>query len=195
MNKLTDEELVLQYQAQAGSPQAQAFLNELFGRHHVRVALWCRRMTGDRESASDLAQEIFLKAYRNIGSFRGASKFTTWLYTIARNHCRNELRARASRPEDSSDAEFLMLPDAGETADVALERKHSEQMLREMMQEVLDDTERQVMSMHYAEELPLDAVTRVLGLQNASGAKAFIVSARRKLSAALKSYRPATGKD
>jgi len=173
----------------------RAAFEELVRHYDQAVLRLAMHITGSETEAQDVYQDAFLKAYRNIGSFRGASKFTTWLYTIARNHCRNELRARASRPEDSSDAEFLMLPDAGETADVALERKHSEQMLREMMQEVLDDTERQVMSMHYAEELPLDAVTRVLGLQNASGAKAFIVSARRKLSAALKSYRPATRKD
>src|SRR5579864_5371386 len=190
MNELNDEELVLAYQAQSGSPQGQGFLNELFGRHHVRVAAWCYRMNGDRESAADLAQEIFLKAFRHIGSFRRDSKFTTWLYTIARNHCRNELRARAVRPVDAGDAELRELATNMEAADVALERQGSEQALRELMQSVLDETERRVMSLHYADELPLDAITRLLGLQNASGAKAFIVSARRKLNSAIARRQP-----
>src|SRR5712671_3631517 len=109
MNELNDEELVLRYQAQSGSQQAHAFIDELFGRHHVRVAAWCFRMTGDRDSAADLAQDIFLKAFRHLKSFRGNSKFTTWLYTITRNHCTNELRSRVTRPGGSDDLELLNL--------------------------------------------------------------------------------------
>lgn len=191
MNELTDEELVLQYQAQSGLPEGRVLVDELFGRHHVRVASWCYRMTGDRESAADLAQEIFLKAYRHIGTFRRDSKFTTWLYTIARNHCRNELRSRSARLEDAGELELLEVPTNIEAADVALERRSAEQVLRELMVKELDETERRVMSMHYADEMSLDAITRLLGLRNASGAKAFIVSARRKLASAItKLQRP-----
>jgi RNA polymerase sigma-70 factor (ECF subfamily) len=192
MNELNDEELVLRYQAQSGSQQAQSFIDELFGRHHVRVAAWCYRMTGDRDSAADFAQDIFLKAFRHLKSFQGNSKFTTWLYTIARNHCTNELRSRATRPEGSSDTELLDLADRGESADVAMERRNSEQMLKDLMQEVLDETELKVMTLHYGDELPLDAITRLLGLQNASGAKAHIVSARRKLNSAIARMRGRT---
>src|SRR5260370_20342998 len=192
MNELNDEELVLRSQAQSGSQQAQAFIDELFGRHHVRVAAWCYRMTGDRDSAADLAQDIFVKAFRHLKSFRNNSKFTTWLYTIARNHCTNELRSRATRPESSSDIELLDLADRSESAQVAMERRSSEKMLKDLMQEVLDETERKVMALHYADELPLDAITRLLGLQNASGAKAHIVSARRKLNNALTRMRGRT---
>ena len=185
MNELSDEELVLRYQSQSGSSQQQALLNELFSRHHVRVAAWCYRMTGDRESAADLAQDIFLKAYRHIASFRGTSKFTTWLYTITRNHCNSELKSRATRPEGPADTELLDLPDPSETLDATLERRSSERLLRELMEEQLDETEQRVMTLHYAEELPLATITRLLGLQNASGAKAYIVSARRKLNDAI----------
>src|SRR5437764_8531011 len=103
MEPLSDEDLVSQYRGQAGSPQADALLNELFRRHHGRVALWCLRLTGDRESAADLAQEVFIKAFRNLDSFRGESKFSTWLYSIARNHCFNEIKSRATRPEQAGE--------------------------------------------------------------------------------------------
>jgi RNA polymerase sigma factor (sigma-70 family) len=53
-------------------------------------------MTGARQAAADLVQEVFLKAYRHMESFRGDSKFTTWLHTMARNHC---LDARVARDE------------------------------------------------------------------------------------------------
>jgi len=192
MNELNDEELVLRYQAQSGSEQANSIVDELFGRHHVRVAAWCYRMTGDRDSAADFAQDIFLKAFRHLKSFQGNSKFTTWLYTIARNHCTNELRARATRPEGSSDTELPDIADRSESADVAMERRSSEQMLKDLMQEVLDETEQKVMTLHYADELPLDAITRLLNLQNASGAKAHIVNARRKLNHAIAKMRSRT---
>jgi DNA-directed RNA polymerase specialized sigma24 family protein len=51
--------------------------------------------------------------------------------------------------------------------------------------DTLDKTEARVMMLHYGEEMPLNTVSRVLGLTNKSGAKAYIVSARRKLTAAM----------
>src|SRR5215472_15123341 len=97
MTVLSDEELVDRYRAVSGTQQ-KGFLNELFERHRTRVAAWCYRMTGDVDAATDLAQEVFLKAFQNIQSFRGQSKFTTWLYSIARNHGMDLLRARSAGP-------------------------------------------------------------------------------------------------
>ena len=57
--------------------------------------------------------------------------------------------------------------------------------MRQLLAESLDETERTVMTLHYGEEMPLDAITRTLKLANASGAKAYIVSARRKLNRAI----------
>lgn len=189
MEALSDEELVARYQSESGSPQANAFINELFGRNHARVAAWCYRMTGDRESAADLAQEIFLKAFRHLHSFRGDSKFTTWLYTVARNHCTNEMRTRVAQRREAGETELLRLPDTAELADAAIVRRSSEELMRQLMLETLDDTELRVMTLHYAEELPLDAITRLLSLTNASGAKAYIVSARRKLKSAISKWK------
>lgn len=50
------------------------------------------RMVNNREDANDLTQEIFVKMYRSIGKFRGDSRFSTWLYTVAANTCRSRLR-------------------------------------------------------------------------------------------------------
>src|SRR5580692_6136622 len=104
MGALADEELVERYRRDSSSPAARSFLNELFERHHAQVATWCFRMTGNTDSAADLAQEVFLKAFQRLDSYRGAAKFTTWLYSIARNHCLDELRSRATRPKENTDA-------------------------------------------------------------------------------------------
>ena len=179
---LTDEELVERYRGAGASAAGESFLSQLFERHHARVAAWCHRMTGDIDSAADLAQDVFLKAFQNIESFRGHCKFSTWLYSIARNRCMDELRSRASRPGQTADIILEQLADTrSEQVSQALEQRESAQSLRRLIQESLDETEAKVMTLHYVEELPLDSITRLLGLQNASGAKAYVVSARRKL--------------
>jgi RNA polymerase sigma-70 factor (ECF subfamily) len=185
MSGWTDEELVEQYRANGGSPQGNPFLSELFGRHHRRVAAWCFRMTGDREAAADLAQEVFVKAFRHLESFRGEARFSTWLYSITRNHCRNEIRSRSARPEEITDTELVHAEDPGEPLLDTLERQSSQALLQTLMRDSLDEIEAQVMTLHYAEEMPLESITRLLNLSNASGAKAYIVSARRKLQAAV----------
>jgi RNA polymerase sigma-70 factor (ECF subfamily) len=60
-----------------------------------------RMLGGDRAEAEDMAQEIFLKAYRGLKRFRGASRFSTWLYAIATHHCLNHLHARRRWPLQS----------------------------------------------------------------------------------------------
>ena len=103
MDGVSDEELVERYRAEAGTARGDSYINQLFIRHHTRVAAWCVRMTGDASAAADLAQDIFMKAFQRLDSFRGESKFTTWLYVIARNRCMDELRSKATRPEETVD--------------------------------------------------------------------------------------------
>ena len=61
----------------------------------------------------------------------------------------------------------------------------SSRRLHQFLETTLDETERTVFTLHYGEELPLDAITRMLRLENSSGAKAYIVSAKRKLARAV----------
>ena len=185
MEVLSDEELVDRYRTETGSKR-DGYLNQLFERHHARVAAWCYRMTGDVEAATDLAHEVFLKAFQHLESFRGQAKFTTWLYSIARNHCMDALKSRAAAPIFAGEGVLERVEDlrAGELFSV-MERREAEQVVRRLMQEALDETEAKVMTLHYVDELPLDVVTRMLQLTNASGAKAYVVSARRKLARAF----------
>jgi len=179
---LTDEELVERFRVAASSRDGEHFLNQLFERYHTRVAAWCYRMTGDVDSAADLAQDVFLKAFQRLGSFRGDSKFCTWLYAVARNHCMDELRSRAARPGEIGDYVLEQVVDSNlEPVSQTLERDESARTLSQLIRDALDETEAKVMTLHYVDELPLDSITRLLGLENASGAKAYVVSARRKL--------------
>jgi RNA polymerase sigma-70 factor (ECF subfamily) len=189
VGRLSDEELVAFAQGAAGSPPV-ACVNELFRRHYARVARWCFRFTGDRESAADLAQEIFAKVYRSLGSFRGQSKFSTWLYSVARNECVNAVKALSISQAEPGDDVLLGLanPDESDFWFVA-ERMISAQLARELLNEALDETEKAVFTLHFGRNFSLAAITRLLGLRNASGAKAYVVSGRRKLSRLIQRWQ------
>ncbi len=70
---------------------------ELMNRHRGPIVNFVNRMIGDRDRAEDLSQEVFLRVYRHAGTYRVTARFTTWLYTIASNLGKNELRNRARR--------------------------------------------------------------------------------------------------
>lgn len=193
MEELSDEQLVQLYRAEPGSPVAAALLDELFRRHRAKVATWCFRLTGQVDSAADLAQDVLLKAFQRLESFRGDSRFSTWLYSITRNHCMDELRLRAARRGEVTDTVLDELADERlEDFSKTMERQESEQVVRRLISENLDEIESSVMTLHYVDELPLDAITRLMGLTNQSGSKAYIVSARRKLTRAFEKWRQAS---
>ena len=76
---------------------ARAF-QELVVRYRGRLLSFVGRMIGDRERAEDLVQEAFLRVYRHLHRFDPTKKFSTWIYTIASNLAKNELRNRGRSP-------------------------------------------------------------------------------------------------
>ena len=186
LDHISDEDLATRYRAAAHSNERELYVNELFRRNYTRVARWCLRFVDDRETAADLSQEIFAKAYQNLQSFQGQSKFSTWLFSITRNHCLNAVRANARQATELKaevNEEFMAeIPDGSATPYDEAERKSSAKMLSELLNQSLDNTEKVVFTLHYGEDVPLDRISRMLRLQNQSGAKAYIVSAKRKLA-------------
>lgn len=87
------------------SQVVQAFLDgydrafgELVGRYDKRLLNFVYRTVGDRERAQDLVQETFVRVYRHLHRFDQTKKFSTWIYTIASNLAKNELRNRSRNP-------------------------------------------------------------------------------------------------
>jgi len=181
------EELVDRALALFGTAEGDRLVNELFERHYSRVASWCLRFTGDKDLAADLAQEIFARAHRNLKSFQSQSKFSTWLYAIARNQCLNAMKARSLRPLEEGGEVLAELP--GDDSSTEHEGERSGNLVHQLLNEALDETERKVFTLHYGDELSLSAITRLLGLTNVSGAKAYIVSAKRKLNRRLQRWK------
>ncbi len=76
-------------------------------RHQNRIFGFCMRLLGSANLAEEAAQEVLIKVFKNLHRFRGESKFTTWLYRVTLNHCRNVQAYRArrhSKRHDSLDA-------------------------------------------------------------------------------------------
>jgi RNA polymerase sigma-70 factor (ECF subfamily) len=182
----SDEDLALRSRDSADAMERELMVNELLRRNFGAVARWCLRFTSDRETAADLSQEILTKAYLSLNNFQGGSKFSTWLFTIARNHCLNAARAesrQATGLRAEVDDDFIGdIPDRSAMPDARLEQESDAALVAQMLNQGLDETERTVFTLHYGEDLPMDAITRLLGLDNRSGAKAYLVSAKRKLA-------------
>ena len=77
--------------AQAGEPAA---FDELYEAHVERVFALCLRMTADEGRAEELTQDVFVKVWRGIGSFRGESAFTTWLHRLTVNTVLDDRKKR-----------------------------------------------------------------------------------------------------
>jgi RNA polymerase sigma-70 factor, ECF subfamily len=95
---------------------AEAF-EEIYHRYSEMIYNLAARMSGDRELAADLTQEIFLRAYRSLERFRGGASLKTWLYRVAVNHCRSRLGRRRwwfSPLAEEHGEEGLQLPDLRE---------------------------------------------------------------------------------
>src|SRR5262245_60533743 len=71
---------------------------EIVERYQTRLLNFIYRTIGDREKAEDLVQEVFIRVYRHIHRFDRTKKFSTWVYTIASNQAKNELRNRSRNP-------------------------------------------------------------------------------------------------
>lgn len=135
----TDEALMLR----VGRGDRAAF-NEIVRRYSKRMVNLAYQIVGDRDQAEDLAQETFFRAYRSAARYTEIAKFSTWLYTIAINLCRNELRRRKFKPysleemAEREDEGKLRIDIADETSkpDGDLERKETATMVRKAIAEV-----------------------------------------------------------
>jgi RNA polymerase sigma factor (sigma-70 family) len=158
---LTDKEiisLVLQ-----GDQSLFAHLVERYRNYVFTLVL---RFTDNREDAEEIAQDIFVKAYRSLADFRGVAKFSTWLYTIVRTSCISFLRKKkmkiVSMDTDGGSGEWEDR-ESGLRADT-IEQKSRHGMLNEAIRLLAPD-DRQVITLFYQAEQSLEEIGRIMGLE------------------------------
>lgn len=187
----TDEALAGRYRDDPGGAGGRAAARELFERYRTRVFLWCARRVGNQEEAMDLAQDVLVSAFRALGSFEGRSKYSTWIFTIARNRCFRAMRPVALLRDDSVEVDAIPADDSDPLERLA--RGQGEDRLLELLRESLEPREQQALWLRCVDRLSVDEVTRRLGIAGASGARSVLQGARRKLRAALERRRGEEG--
>jgi RNA polymerase sigma-70 factor (ECF subfamily) len=171
--------------------RAPELLDALFRRHHRRVSAWCLRWCNGRvEDAADLAQEVFLRAQEKLDGFRGESAFTTWLYLVTRTVALNRADKARRRPADSLEDQLVDPADPAPAPDEVAAREQLVGRLRHAIATVLEPLEARILHLHHHEGMTLPTIDRLLDLQNKSGAKAYLVSAKRKLQRHLAALNP-----
>jgi RNA polymerase sigma-70 factor (ECF subfamily) len=165
--------------------------NELVRAYERRVLALVMRMLGNRAEAEDLAQEVFVQVFKAIGTFRGESKLSTWIYRIAINLCKNRakyLRVRHSDEQDELAAveERVPLGEARRANVGAMERpdemmagKQVEAIVQRAIQE-LEPSFRECLVLRDVEELSYEEIEQITGLP-AGTVKSRIHRARAQL--------------
>lgn len=97
---MSSEEAVLIERVKQGDEKA---FEQIFYRYQEKVYNVAYRMTGNRETAEDMTQEVFLRLFQKIRKFKGKSSFSTWLYRLTVNLCLDHLRKRDAHPAESLD--------------------------------------------------------------------------------------------
>ncbi|MEZ4369040.1 MAG: RNA polymerase sigma factor [Kofleriaceae bacterium] len=168
MQDQTDEDLMTAYQG----GEVRAF-EVLLGRHRRPVYNYILRFIGDRETAEDLLQEAFLRVIKGADAYKRQAKFTTWLYTIARNLCVDQTRRRKHRRHASLDAPMGSDDDAGTLMEVLPGSEHApsrgteNKALYERMQRAiaeLGEEQREVFLMREFLDLPFKQIAEVVGV-------------------------------
>lgn len=187
-----DIDVGLVERCRAGDEEA---FEELVLRYQDRVFALVYRMTGDPDRVEDVAQEVFLRAFRALGSFRGGASFYTWLYRIAVNTSLNALRSRAKHRETSLEAldgtelgvDHVAGPDEAAAQHQVVER------VKEAIGQ-LDEQYRVIVYLRDMEEMSYQEIAEVVELPVGT-VKSRLFRARQHLKEMLKDILPATARD
>jgi RNA polymerase sigma-70 factor, ECF subfamily len=154
-SRLREDDRAAVAASQRGERQAFDVLVEKYQRDIYRL---CYRYVNDHQDANDMAQEVFVKAYRALGRFRGDSSFSTWLYRIAVNTCLNFRASRRPPAVELPDA----LPDRAPGALESLERDERSRLVREAVSR-LPEKQRATLILKVYHELTHEEVATILG--------------------------------
>ena len=158
----TDEELVASC---LGGDRSAFDLLVLRWDRKIQGAIY--RLIGSEDDARDLCQEAFLKAYRGLGAFKGEARFSSWLYQIALNLCRDRMRRRKGRTMVSLDAleadgQAPVLRDDTTALDLAMTKDVERHVKAAVM--ALAEDQREVIVLKEYEGLTFQEIADVLGL-------------------------------
>jgi RNA polymerase sigma factor (sigma-70 family) len=174
-----------------GDQQAFAGLVE---RHQNLVFTIVLRYVKAREDAEEVAQDVFVKAYRSLADFKGQTKFSTWLYTIATTSSLTWLRKKRPDLRSLDDEGFTGAANLeGGLSANGIEQKSRVELVNRALQ-LLSAEDAQILTLFYKGEQSMDEIAQVLGIE-ANAAKVRLHRARTRLKDKMQSRFPQEVRD
>lgn len=179
MNQISDLDLITEFKQ--GNDKAY---NHLVLRYQEKIYWVVRRLLSDHDEADDVVQDVFVKVYHSLHSFKGESSFYTWLYRIAINLSLNELRRQKTRKTFSLDDAAVQHESHDALPLEQMERKEQTRLIKEAI-EKLPEKQKKVFLLRYYEELPYEEIAKVLKT-SVGGLKANYFHAVKKIGEYVK---------
>ena len=185
----TDEELITAYQ----HGQIEAF-NVLVGRYKDQLVNYVFRYLGDYDDADDVVQETFVRVYRKKDLYKPIAKFSTWVYTIATNLAKTQLRRHkrhtifslSRRSEEHEDKDYD-IPDTAYTPDSQADSSLKQELIQKALNSISPKF-REVIILFDIQELSYEEICKITGL-NIGTLKSRLNRGRAKLQELLKDLK------
>jgi RNA polymerase sigma-70 factor (ECF subfamily) len=161
----------------------------LVQRHQASVLNLIYRFIGDRTMAKDLAQEVFVRVWQAVKSYKPKAKFSTWIYRIAVNLCFNELKSVKRRrliplaTEERPDSENSIASDVSQSPEDLLLAKERSRQIAEALHS-LPENQRMALILKRYDNLSYDEIGRVMGC-SAAAVESLLVRAKKNLQEKL----------
>lgn len=180
---LNDNEIISK--VLGGDQQAYAGLVSRYQNYVFTLVL---RFTKNREDAEEVSQDIFIKAYRALADFRGASKFSTWLYTIVNTTCLTFLRKKKLEIHSLDNERVFELADSQDSGFRAnlVEQKSRFDMVNQAIN-MLGADDAEIITLFYKGEQSLEEIAKVLAIE-ANTAKVRLHRARTRLKEKMEKH-------
>ncbi len=166
----------------------QSAFSILVAKYQNYVFTLVLRFTENREDAEEIAQDVFVKAYRSLADFRGDSKFSTWLFTITRTTCLSFLRKKKLDTQ-SLDNERIGLQvenrESGFNANLVEQKSRHTMLSRAISMLSVDDA--QLLNLFYKAEQTLEEIGKIMGL-DPNTVKVKLHRARQRLKEKMEKY-------
>jgi RNA polymerase sigma-70 factor (ECF subfamily) len=174
----------------AGAGDDRAF-EQLVERHQRLVVGTVGRMLGSGSDAEDIAQQVFVRVWKNAKRYEPRAKFTTWLLKITRNLVFNELRRRSRHPQvplqsESEEEERPLKDDQAVAPDASLLERELQEAVDAAIAN-LPETQRMAVILRRYDELSYEDIAETLD-QSVSAVKSLLFRARTELRENLKRY-------
>jgi RNA polymerase sigma-70 factor (ECF subfamily) len=153
----------------------------IWNEYSKKLLYFIKKISGNVSDAEDMLQEIMLKIYENLDRYSPEYALSTWIYTIARNHCRDSFRKRKIESVQIPDEEELVSP-AGSPEVYAVSNDLRERTERFLSR--LPDTDREIAFFRFYEEMPYGEISGITGVPVGS-LKSKVHDIRKKLKVYL----------